>query len=75
MRKWLWVIGIIVLLFIAWLIAGYGFQQGWTGLPEHIGPKVPQDQQYQPAKTLWDWLSVLAVPVVVGLGLRGTQKN
>jgi uncharacterized protein YjbI with pentapeptide repeats len=55
--------GLIVLIF-----AGYWFNWDWTGFNEHIGPKVPQ---YQPAKTLWDWLQllgVLAIPAVVGLG-------
>jgi uncharacterized protein YjbI with pentapeptide repeats len=61
--------GIIVLIFlIALIIAGYWFNWGWTGFNEYTGPNV---QQYQPTKTLWDWLQllgVLAIPVVVGLG-------
>lgn len=68
------VISIIIVLavFIMLAIAGYWFQWSWTGLPEHIGPKTPQSQQYQPAKTAWDWLQLLgtlAIPVVVGFGV------
>lgn len=71
MRKWLrlpLVIGIAVLL-VGLTVAGYWFKWDWTGLPEHISPNT---QQYQPAKTAWDWLNllgVLAIPVVAGLGV------
>src|SRR5205085_4658178 len=40
----------------------------WAGFNPSIGPNV---QQYQPGKTLWDWLQllgVLAIPAAVGLG-------
>lgn len=63
-------VGIIVILsiIIAFILAVHVFGWGWTGFNEYIGPNV---QQYQPAKTLWDWLNLLgvfAIPVVVGLG-------
>jgi len=69
-RKY-WVVGIVlalVIVFILIIYAGYRFSWEWTGFNAHIGPNV---QQYQPTKTLWDWLNllgVLAIPVVVGLG-------
>ncbi len=56
-------IGVFVLIFL-----GYWFDWDWTGFNERIGP---QAQQYQPAKTLWDWLQllgILAIPLVIGLG-------
>jgi len=69
MRKWPWVIGITVfVIFIVLAVLGYRFQWDWTGLPEHVGPNT---QQYQPAKTAWDWLQlagVLAIPAAVWLG-------
>ena len=57
-------VGVVVLI-----IAGYIFKWDWTGFNEHRGPNI---LQYQPAKTLWDWLQllgVLAIPVVVVLGV------
>src|SRR5260370_35560682 len=69
-RKLLMIAGIISLLVcvIVLIFAGYRFRWDWTGFNEHVGPNM---QQYQPAKTLWDWLQllgVLAIPAVVGLG-------
>lgn len=67
-RKPLVAAGVIVLivLFIMSFVGGYWFQWGWVGVTEQVGPNV---RQYQPLKTLWDWLSVLAIPVVVGFGV------
>lgn len=67
MRKWLKaklklfvIAGIVILLvlFTVSFVGGYWLKWGWTGFPEHIGPNTPQ---YQPAKTLWDWLNLLGV--------------
>jgi len=65
------VVGAMVLLVgvVVLIIAGYIFKWDWTGFNEHRGPNI---LQYQPAKTLWDWLQllgVLAIPVVVVLGV------
>jgi uncharacterized protein YjbI with pentapeptide repeats len=70
-RKPLVIVGIIAFTVgaLALIFAGYWFGWGWTGFNEHIGRQV---QQYEPAKTLWDWLQllgVLAIPAVVGLGI------
>src|SRR5215469_490214 len=64
------VVGAIVflLLVLALIYLAYQFKWDWTGFNERIGPNVPQ---YQPSKTIWDWLQllgVLAIPVVVGFG-------
>jgi len=68
-RKHLIVIVFIVLIAVFVLIfLGYWFDWDWTGFNERIGS---QAQQYQPAKTLWDWLQllgILAIPIVIGLG-------
>src|SRR5258708_13973193 len=65
------VVGAMVLLVgvVVLIIAGYIFKWDWTGFNEHRGPNI---LQYQPAKTLWDWLQllgVLAIPVAVVLGV------
>jgi hypothetical protein len=39
---------------------------------------VTKTEEYQPGKGLWDWLqllSMLAIPVVVGFGLYGLQRD
>ncbi len=60
-RRWV-TIGVIVLVGLIGLIfAEYWFNWDWTGFNEHIGPRVPQ---YQPTKTLWDWLQLLVIPSV-----------
>src|SRR6266851_5644935 len=65
------VVGAMVLLMgvVVLIIAGYIFKWDWTGFNEHRGPNI---LQYQPAKTLWDWLQllgVLAIPVAEVLGV------
>ncbi len=63
-RRWV-TIGVIVLVGLIGLIfAGYWFNWDWTGFNEHIGPRVPQ---YQPTKTLWDWLQLLIIPLVLAI--------
>ena len=66
-----WIVAMFVALlavFVFIILAGYWFNWTWTGFNSSIGPNV---QQYQPGKTLWDWLQllgVLAIPAAVGLG-------
>ena len=72
-RKPLLVVGAMILLvgLFVLIYAGYRFKWDWTGFNEYIAPNL---QQYQPAKTLWDWLQllgVLAIPVAVALGTAG----
>lgn len=63
-RRWL-IIGFMALVgLIGLIIAGYRLNWGWTGFNQHIGS---QAQQYQPAKTLWDWLQLLIIPVVLAM--------
>src|SRR6266567_6901644 len=75
------VVGIVLVVGIALIIAGYWFD--WTGFNGYnqvttahtiSGPSagtVVKTEVYQPGKTLWDWLNllgVLAIPVAVGFG-------
>jgi uncharacterized protein YjbI with pentapeptide repeats len=40
----------------------------WTGFEEFISPALAPGQEYYPGKTLWDWLELLIVPVVLAGG-------
>src|SRR5260221_589126 len=63
-RRWV-TIGVLVLVGLIGLIfAEYWLNWDWTGFNEHIGPRVPQ---YQPTKTLWDWLQLLIIPLVLAV--------
>src|SRR5690242_4785758 len=57
-------ISVVGILVVALSVAGYLFKWDWTGVNERIGPNV---QQYQPGKTLWDWLQLLIVPAAISL--------
>ncbi len=52
-RQLLWSSGIAALAFLFILFCGYLFGWKWTGLPQ---------------RTLWDWLNLLIVPVVLAIG-------
>ena len=58
-RQLLWVGGIATLAFLLIVICGYRFGWKWTGLVA--------DANY-PNRTLWDWLDLLIVPVVLAIG-------
>ena len=74
------IIGMIVLAcFVALIVAGYWFKWDWSGFASGEGnvtitstsKGITTVKTLQPAKTLWDWLGLLAalaIPVVVGLG-------
>ncbi len=48
------------------LVLGYIFNWGWTGLGSYIPPT--KDSNFQRGKTLWDWLQLLIVPLVLAVG-------
>src|SRR6266487_2206171 len=54
-------VGLVVLLI------SLGYHADWTGFNRHV-ESVPAGQQDQPAKTLWDWMSLLIVPTVLVVG-------
>jgi hypothetical protein len=63
-RQLLWAGGIAALAFLLIIvICGYLFKWPWTGLPRSDVPP-----NTQPTKTLWDWLDLLIVPVVLAIG-------
>src|SRR5215210_3688063 len=61
-RQLLWIaiiVGVVALL----LLIRLGYTYSWTGFG-----KTKVSQAVQPAKTLWDWLGLLIVPVVLAIG-------
>lgn len=60
---------IIVLLVVdiaVFIILGYVLKWKWTGFNQQtIGPST---SQYQPGKTLWDWLQLLFIPIALAIG-------
>lgn len=61
--KWLFIIvGIIVLPIILVRVIILGYNLPFTGFN---GQPVPE---YQPTKTLWDWLQLLIIPAVLAVG-------
>ena len=73
------VAGVLVTALIIVIVLGYWFNWSWVGVNggeskitvTSISKGTSTAKELQPAKTLWDWLgllAVLAIPVVVGLG-------
>jgi uncharacterized protein YjbI with pentapeptide repeats len=69
--KWLFiVVAIIVLPILLVKVILLGYSLPFTGFnAQHV----PDPKQYQPAKTLWDWLQLLIIPAVLAVG--GTIFN
>lgn len=61
-----WIVICLIFLFLILILAGYVFNWVWTGFNPSVGPKV---KQYQPGRTLWDWLQLLLVPLLLTLGV------
>jgi hypothetical protein len=62
-RQLLWAGIVVGLAFLIIVICGYLFDWPWTGLRRS---KIPPNTQ--PTKTMWDWLDLLIVPVVLAIG-------
>src|SRR6266568_4720274 len=68
--------GIIVLLiaFLAFALAVHWLGWDWTGFTGYS----PPTPQYQRGKTLWDWLQLLVIPLMLAIGgfwLNQLQKS
>jgi uncharacterized protein YjbI with pentapeptide repeats len=59
---------VILLSLVVVSILGYKFGWDWTGLVPHVSPSHPQNTDFQPGKTLWDWYQLLIIPVVLVVG-------
>jgi hypothetical protein len=66
-RVALGVVGILLVVVIALILAVHWFGWDWTGLTSATGPTLQPNEQYRPAKTLWDWLQLLIVPLVLAI--------
>jgi uncharacterized protein YjbI with pentapeptide repeats len=58
-----WLAVLLAGAFIAFLVLAYRMGWEWTGFPE--GRSDGGDDAIQPAKTLWDWLQLLVVPLAL----------
>jgi hypothetical protein len=56
---------VAVLGVLIWL----GYATEWTGFRQYTGPIVDKSQTFTRAKTLWDWLQLLIIPVALALGV------
>jgi uncharacterized protein YjbI with pentapeptide repeats len=62
--KWLFIITCIIAIPIILLkVIIWGYSLPFTGFN---GQKIPQ---YEPSKTLWDWLQLLIIPAVIAIGV------
>ncbi len=71
-RKPLLAIGIIVacalaIVLIVGIIGGYLFNWNWTGLGPYISPPHTSNSDFMRSKTLWDWMQLLFIPVVLAV--------
>jgi uncharacterized protein YjbI with pentapeptide repeats len=65
--RWVWIAlrTIIAALVLIWW--GYGYELPRAGFGETYLPK-PDLVDYRPAKTFWDWLGLLIIPVLLAVG-------
>jgi hypothetical protein len=57
-------IAVLLLLISAWWAHGYrlpplGFAEAYLDKPDHL--------EYRPVKTVWDWLGLLVIPVLLAI--------
>lgn len=65
----------IVLALAVTIILGYIFNWEWVGVGPYIGPKISDNREFQRSKTVWDWLEILVIPIVLGLGIWWLNKQ
>src|SRR5215203_7240128 len=57
----------LIATLILLVILGYIYKWEWVGVGEAYRP-MPPNQDIRREKTLWDWMDLLVVPVVLGIG-------
>jgi uncharacterized protein YjbI with pentapeptide repeats len=60
-------IGIILAVAVGLIILGYWLPYPWIGFDSAVTPK-PDDVDYRPMRTIWDWLGLLIIPAALGVG-------
>jgi uncharacterized protein YjbI with pentapeptide repeats len=62
------VLFVVVVGLVVAFVGGYWFGWGWTGFGARTtSPPAAIDPEFLPAKTLWDWLGLGIVPLVLAL--------
>lgn len=67
------ILAVLIPLVLVGLIV-WGYYQPWTG----FGPSIQADGSLGPSKTLWDWLDLLLVPLLLAVAawwLDGSRKR
>jgi len=54
----------VFVMLIALALLGYFFKWDWTGVRGYT----PPNKEYQRGKTLWDWLQLLLIPLLIAAG-------
>ena len=66
MKRFVVIIGVIILVLAAVsILIWLGYSQSWTGFQGYID----STGGYHPTKTLWDWIELLILPVVLVAGV------
>ncbi len=63
---WYLFVGFPLLLLL--IGAGYIFRWPWVGVAHYTSPSHPEHMDFQRSKTLWDWLQLLIIPVLLAAG-------
>jgi len=58
-----WLAATVAAAFVAFVALAYSLRWHWTGFP--AVPAVSAEIQERPAKTVWDWLQLLGIPVAL----------
>ena len=71
-RTFAWYDWILILLIPAllgfFLHIGYTAWYGWTGFGDYTSPVHDEQTEFQRGKTLWDWLQLLIIPIMLAAG-------
>jgi len=61
---------VLLLILIALLVYGVylGYQIDKVGFGDYLSPKFPSDTTFERAKTIWDWLGLLVIPLLLTFG-------
>jgi len=61
------IVGVAVVVAVVLILARIGYRYEWTGFGEEVRTETDA-QDVRRAKTLWDWLSLLIIPLVLAVG-------
>jgi hypothetical protein len=62
-----------VIAAVVFTVVAYRRDWRWTGLPANPGDGTPANPP-RPAKTMWDWLQLLIVPLVLALAAFAERR-